>query len=409
MTSRSIACLGVFALIPVTGCVAGGGDDDPFIAGEEITEAEQEIKGGYNAPADTATVGVVSLAGGGFGMCSGSLIAPNMVLTARHCVSNTQNQIQGGVVCGVTSFGPPYAANNLYITSKPYFTQNLADYHAVREVRLLPTESNLFCGADQAILILNDNVDPAEAVPYVPRVDDSLVVGEGYFAVGFGAIDDNGNGSGARRRRDNLFVECVGSGCGQNSSTDTEWVGDTGICSGDSGGPAVDLQNRVVGVTSRGSQGCDHPVYGHVFGWGEWIKENGLYAAQLGGYEPPAWALGAPTHPKYNYPVGGACGAPEQCESGYCQSGYCTRECTELAPCPEGYQCGPNGVCDLIPPPPPPAEQAGDSGGDNASGDESGGGCSLSGDADPTNPIPWGTTGGAALALMALVARRRKR
>jgi len=299
----------------------------------------------------------------------------------------------------------------MYVTTKPYFTQDPANYHPAREIIGLPVDTTLFCGNDQAIIILDEPIAPEEATPFTPRVDVPLVDGEQYYAVGFGATSDSGAGSGTRRRRDNLFIDCVAESCPSPYVKETEWVGETGICSGDSGGPAMDLMNRAIGVTSRGAQGCDSPVYGYVFGWGQWIKDVTLYAAGLGGYQAPLWATGWPTDPEYSAPIGGACTQPSDCPSNRCindgVASYCTRLCNAASPCGDGWTCDEAnlGVCVQVHP--PPEEPKADEDDPSPSGDS--GGCNIGPPGeDPTKPIPWKTGGAAVIALGLLVCRRRR-
>lgn len=391
----SFAFLLCGATIFLTACDVEGPAPD-----EHITTQASAIKGGYTDTSDTAVVGVVLLEGQGIATCTGSLLLPNMVLTARHCVSDTLND-NTGVNCSVTSSAAPQPVGNFYVTTKGSMTQNPADYHTVKEVLIVPAENNLFCGNDQAILILNDLVPESEAIPMVPRVDTVLAKGEGYSAIGFGETNDGANNSGTRRRLDNLFVDCAEDGCkGLTAFVKvTEWVGDHGICSGDSGGPAMDLQNRVVGVTSRGGAGCTSPVYGAIHGWGQWIMDSAVHAAEVGGYEPPPWATGYPTDPVYNYPVGGAC--DESCASNLCLADECTKMCNETAYCPDNYDCVPiddtSSACQKHVDPPKKKKQQ-----------TTVTSCSMSaGDRDPTNPVPW--FGAIAVALGAAVARKVSR
>jgi hypothetical protein len=305
--------------------------------------------GGKADPTDLGVVGIISMTATEVGVCSGSLIAPNLVLTAHHCVATTQNDSMG-VDCSATSFGAPWSPGVFFVTTKEEMSQNQGDYHTVREVAVTPGSG--LCGVDEAVLVLSENIATTEATPLVPRVDSQLAPDEGYSAIGYGGTQDDGTGSGTRRRLDGLKVDCVGSTCshlyGNSINAAHEWGGDHGICEGDSGGPAMDLQGRVVGVTSRGGAGCTAPIYGDVFAWADWIKGMAAHAAQVGGYDPAPWVNGISTDPVYAFPVGATCQDNNGCDSSICLSNaahsYCSRQCADaVAPCPDNFECIDNG------------------------------------------------------------------
>jgi trypsin len=378
-------------------CLAACAAEQPS-DGARIGETLQPIEGGYVDDFDTQVVGLIHLSNQNFGACSGTLISPNVVLTAHHCVAGSSGG--GGVLCGQTVWYAPYPAGEFYVTTRTSFSQNPGDYHAVLEV-VLPTDDPNFCGNDQALLILQSPIDGSEASPAVPRVDVSLNPQEEYYAVGYGQTFDSDQApSGTRYRRDQLHVQCVGAACNDFGINEKEFLGETAVCSGDSGGPAMDMVGRVSGVASRGAPGCEFPIYSHVFGWGQWIKDTTVYAANLGGLEPPPWATGWPTDPAYSQPVGAACGLPTDCPSNACLDGYCTRVCNAQAPCPEQYECQADGYCHQIPQPPATKKKKG-------TDDEEVGGCAVRDvSSDPTKPIPWRYAPLAALAA-AFLARRR--
>jgi hypothetical protein len=391
----------------LSGCGANPGDAVP----ERVGAAEEAIAGGYIDDADKAVVGIFD---GQIGsICSGSLLAPNVVLTARHCVSSVLNEVSGGVSCNETTFGSLHSASGFYVTTHTQMEYDPSLYHRAREVIGLPVSDKSFCGNDQAILILDENIDPNEALPLTPRVDTAIAPGDEYFAVGFGATNDSGSGAGTRRRRDSLFIDCVADGCPKYYTRPTEWIGDKGICSGDSGGPALDMLGRVIGVTSRGPSGCEDPVYGYVFGWGQWIKDVTNYAAGLGGYPPPIWASGWPTDPAYSNPVGAACSQATDCPSNWCIDDgqgaglYCTRLCNAAAPCDAGFYCdeGKSNACIRQPVQPDPTttpDTTKKKANEGTATDDSGG-CTIH--RDPTKPIPWF----AGLVSALFLARRRRR
>ncbi len=306
----------------------------PEAIDEGAASAEQAIAGGYEDTEDTATVGVFNAAKNW--LCTGSLIAPNLVLTARHCVSDVSSAM---IECGKTSFGALWDAAGFYVTTHAEVKSETVAEMLVAEVVALPDDPSDVCGNDVAMLVLSKNVAASKAVPYEPRLDSPLLAGEDYYAVGYGATDEAGNGAGLRRRRDDLTVDCVASGCIDAAVKDTEWLGDEGICQGDSGGPALDLQDRVVGVTSRGAPGCASPIYGYTVAWASWIKDTAVLAAAKGSYEAPTWTAGSTVDPSYGMPVGATCNKDEDCPTERCTNSYCTRPCTKAYPCPQAYIC----------------------------------------------------------------------
>lgn len=389
----SLISLGVISLaLGFSACALPS--DEREKSAEAVATASQPILGGYLDSSDTAVVGLVSLSNGGIGSCSGTLIAPNVVLTAQHCVASISTG--GQVDCKKSTFGAVKNASSMYVTTKTTLSQNPADYRGAKEI-LVPESGGSVCGTDIAIVILSKPIDASEAVPRVPRVDVPLAKGEEYYAVGYGQLGENGS-SGTRYRRDDLVTACVGAACNAPAFIDeAEWLGDTGICQGDSGGPAFDLQDRVVGVVSRGGAGCVSPVYGHVESWGEWIKSVVVDATTAAGLEIPDWATGYPTDPIYDFDLGDACVEPSDCESSACLDGYCTRSCSELAFCPDGYECGELGYCQR------PAEPTSD--GDGGAEVEVSS-CSISSAGGATPNGSWMTATIAALAWWARARRR---
>jgi len=368
---------------------------------DPVSAAEEAIQGGYADNTDSNVVGIFNITQGA--LCSGSLIAPNEILTARHCVSTITNEA-AGVDCAKTTAAAPFPASSFYITTKPSMNSAvMSDFVGVKEVIPAPGKDQKLCGNDQTILILTRSLTPQEATPLIPRVDSQVAVKEQYSAAGYGDTSDQAGNAGNRRRRDKLFANCAEADCKGVASfvTTSEWIGDTGICSGDSGGPALDLEGRVVGVTSRGGPGCTSPVYGSVHSWGQWIMDTTVHAAEVGGYDPPAWATGFTTDPTFNLPIGGACDAT--CASGICLADQCTRQCNDTAPCPANYDCiainDTQSACQLHQDPPSASKTPVTTTTTT---------CDIGSGADPTNPVPW-LGGAVAFIAMAGLGRRARR
>jgi hypothetical protein len=335
--------------------------------GERHTGVSQSaIKDGYEDVDDTAVMALTKTNH----LCSGSLIAPNVLLTARHCVSTINTGT--AVTCDKSRFGAVQKADDFHVSAAAeLLPDNINGYAAVEVVGLAgipgipPSVENdvPVCGNDMAIVILAENVPASVAVPYEPVLEGPLGEGLSYYAVGYGAVSGSGDDAGKRRRRDDLTITCEGTdACVDlelNDVADEEWVGSGGVCSGDSGGPALSLEDQVVGVTSRGDSTCEISVYASTAAHAQWIKNTTVFAAGMGNYEPPAWTAGATVDPANSKPVGAACSDGGQCPAGICvpdeSGGYCSRPCTDEAPCPTGYECSNDGeaVCVKKVPAPP--------------------------------------------------------
>lgn len=297
MDARRWPWLGLVALSALAGCQSEALDTEaPYPSatadGElstTLSQHQQAIQGGQVDERRKNVVGLVIQQGRFGGGCSGSLIAPNLVLTAQHCISPVSTN---GIACGISQFGPVYSPRSVFVTTDTEFPRD--GYYGVSEI-LVPVEQDDVCGNDMALLLLSSNVFPRITDPLIPRLDEPIEAGELFTAVGYGHIGD-GSGAGVRRSIDNRRVICSGylNGCQEDNQGiyENEWVGDDGTCQGDSGGPALDDRGQVVGVLSRGAEGCLYPVYTDVVGHKDWLREQTRRASMLGGYPLPAWVDG---------------------------------------------------------------------------------------------------------------------
>ncbi len=317
---------------------------------EELGQQGDSIIGG--AP-DSTHKGVVSLLkqveGGFYPSCSGTLLTQNLVLTAHHCVAPLSSGDAASVECGETEFQEADAPRSILVSVEQNVGREGLTPYRVQEV-WVPSGSSEVCGRDIALLMLaGDGVPANVATPIAPRLDSRVQADEAFIAIGYGLQDpedETGETAGQRMLSTDANVFCDGNACDSDMVEATEFIANSPVCSGDSGGPAIDKSGRVSGVTSRGDVKCTVGIYSSVAAWRDFIVEKTFVAAKSGSYAPPAWAGEPPPgfYPDVD-PLGMSCTGA--CSSGYlCWSasstppGICVPPCSASnTTCPSGYSC----------------------------------------------------------------------
>ncbi len=230
-----------WVLVP-TGCGAL-----PNVA-EEPSASANAIIGGVSDSADDSVVTLFAIAASGNSgtLCTASVIAPTVLLTAAHCV------LPGEV--------PIDARFRAYQGDD--FTTHPNRFIAVKETHFDPEFSidDLGAGHDVAVAILAEAISaPVLQINRVPLT--ATVVGKSVRLVGYGASAGNPlTGTGAKRQvstvvdaYDDLLLN-VGKP-------------DAVTCNGDSGGPAFlrmdgpSSREVIVGIASFGSVHCGGSAY----------------------------------------------------------------------------------------------------------------------------------------------------
>ena len=270
------------------------------------------IQGGTNDTTHAFAVGIVIQMSAGTALCSGALLAPNLVATARHCVAAIP--AGGAVTCPDTKFGAVVAPSSIVVSTDPDLRGMSVKTTPVSKV-IVPSgaDQTSVCGNDLALLILSQNVSlPAYVTPVLsPPMTDHTAYSSTITAIGYGvssATDMSGASAGTRRIRQNVALSCIPNdstftNCYPSRSfpmTAAEFASGNATCEGDSGSDAYEENNFDAGhwvgfgVLSRGaSQGatCLGGIYTRFDAWSSLIIDAATQAATAGGYDLPSWAM----------------------------------------------------------------------------------------------------------------------
>ena len=295
-------------------------------------------------PDNGAHPAVIAIDIGGTALCSGTLVAPDVVLTARHCVSKTID----AVACPAQ--GTKQILSDLLPSSLTILVGDevsTAQPRATGKEIIVP-EGDALCDADIALILLDQEIDDIDPLALSTAV---VVKNDHVLAVGYGRSGDN-QSAGNKLVREHVKV--------LGSSANEFLVGES-TCQGDSGGPALDeTTGEIVGVVSRGGAMCDgkdaQNIYTRADAFQSLIAlalarstagaadaadagvDSGADAGKKKRVKKDGGARKAPTTD-----MGAACTKGADCAAGVCVTAnakqYCSRTCATKDRCPTGFKC----------------------------------------------------------------------
>jgi hypothetical protein len=196
-------------------------------------------------------------------LCTAALLAPDLILTARHCISTTDLNVQcaaDGKPIDGGGIGKNHEASKLFVfkgSTRPDLTK-LTSVANAKAKEIVDDGAKNLCDHDIALVILDK---PLEDVPLAAiRLDGNVDRGESLLTVGWGVTDTTPEPK-TRQQRSGVVIARVGpDGASSPVLTPNEFLYGESICVGDSGGPVfAEESGAVVGVVSRGGNGSQDP------------------------------------------------------------------------------------------------------------------------------------------------------
>lgn len=275
------------------------------------------------------------------GLCTGTLIAERVVLTAKHCVQDSFEESPVSPASMVVGVG-----DNLRGLTSSLRVQSIYAPPGVYTTGPQGSIGSGLIGEDVAVMVLQHGAPGVEPIP-IRRADPSALAGKTITAVGFGQTPAGQVG-----------VKYTTTGVVRGVQDNLIMVGPI-TCQGDSGGPAITEDHEVAGVVSFGAGSCGsgYGAYNAIHNYFDLIDAALTEAGScLNDGEERCDGADNDCDGEVDETctaIGGACGEDDECVGQTCRDTeggrLCTSPCDPLRPefgCAPGLYCARTDGCE---------------------------------------------------------------
>jgi len=243
---------GVVLALGLVGCGEG-----VALGEDHRAERAAVLNGELSGPEEDGVVSVTSVTEGLISRtCTGTLVAPNLIVTAQHCLSNFEDGFFSCTNDG--ELGPGSTAGLMGTPLDPAVVEVRTGVRpdaeaepAARGFQTFVPQTTSICQNDIGLLVLDRDL---EGLPLHPmRLTSGTAPGDRMAVTGYGV--NSFEPIGPRYRREDVRIAQVGVSEfrpeGGGTAPRTFMTEGPLLCAGDSGGPAFSETGALIGVFSR--------------------------------------------------------------------------------------------------------------------------------------------------------------